>query len=60
MLVSSRKQVLFFVSFDASEFNPPTLQASLTFFIDHSFSFESDDEPDKWSPDAKLKLVLRL
>ena len=35
---------------------PSTLQASLTFFIDPSFSFISDDEPDNWSTDAKLKL----
>ena len=35
---------------------PSTLQASLRFFVDPSFSFESDDEPDNWSTGAKLKL----
>ena len=35
---------------------PSKLQASLTFTVDLSLSFESEDELDKWSIDAKLQL----
>ena len=35
---------------------PSKLQASLIFPVDPSFSFGSDDDPDNWSTDAKLKL----
>ena len=35
---------------------PSKLQASLIFPDDPSLSFESDDEPDNWSTDAKLKV----
>ena len=34
---------------------PSKLQASLIFSVDPSLSFQSDDEPDHWSTDAKLK-----
>ena len=34
---------------------PSKLQASLIFTVDPSLSFQSDDEPDHWSTDAKLK-----
>ena len=44
----------FYVSFDGIE--PSTLQASLLFPVDPSLSFESADELDNWSADAKLKL----
>ena len=56
MLVSSMKHVLFVSALTAASSIPSTLQASLRFFVDPSFSFESDDEPDNWSTDAKLKL----
>ena len=56
VLVYSMKQVFFRVSFDGSEFDPIKLQASLIFPVDPSLSFESDDEPDNWSTDAKSKL----
>ena len=47
----------FFVSaLTAASSIPSKLQASLTFPVDPSFSFESKDEHDKWSIDAKLKL----
>ena len=44
----------FYVSIDGIE--PATLQASLFFPVDPSLSFESADEPNNWSTDAKLKL----
>ena len=44
----------FCVSFDGIE--PSKLQASLIFPVDPSLSSGSDDEPDNWSTDAKLKL----
>ena len=34
---------------------PSKPQASLIFSVDPSLSFQSDDEPDHWSTDAKLK-----
>ena len=37
---------------------PSKLQASLIFSVDPSLSFQSDDEPDNWSTDAKLKFCL--
>lgn len=43
-----------YVSLDG--FEPSTLQASLLFAVDPSLSFESADELDKRSIDAKLKL----
>ena len=48
------KQVLFYVGFDRIE--PSSRQASLLLPADPSHSFESADEPDNWSIDAKLKL----
>ena len=43
----------FYVSLGGIE--PSTLQASLIFTVDPSLSFESADELDNWSTDAKLK-----
>ena len=49
----------FFVSaLTAANSIPSTLQASLRCFVDPSFTFENDDDPDNWSTDAKLKLKL--
>ena len=50
------KQVLFVSALTAASSIPSKLQASLTFAVDPSLSFESDDDPDNWSTDAKLKL----
>ena len=54
VLVYSMKQIFFYVSIDGIE--PSTLQGSLIFTVDPLLSFESADEPDNWSTDAKLKL----
>ena len=50
------KQVLFVSALTAASSIPSKLQASLIFSVDPSLSFKSDDEPDNWSTDAKLKL----
>ena len=47
---------LFVSALTAASSNPSTFQASQIFLVDPSFSFTSDDEPDNWSTDAKLKM----
>ena len=56
MLVSSMKQVPSVSALTAASSIPSTPQAPLTCFVDPSLWFGSDDEPDNWSTDAKLKL----
>ena len=46
----------FFLSaLTAASLIPSTLQTSLIFTVDPLLSFESADEADNWSTDAKLK-----